>query len=578
MYIGSMLMIFRKKRLVVELILTLLFFSLSIYYIYKKDLRSEVRLTILAKITQPDNWKIYINKEKPLVKAVNPTADFITVYFHLPHTKINNIRFAPGWDKSTVTIKYMKLTGLFNNHIWDSAALKTIFDKRRGIKRAFVKDGCFYIKTMGNEGFLRFGKGARQTINKISGNKIIFYFTAIILALLFFYLVHFFNPRGLALFLKPGFLTGMSLLFFIVIFLPLADGILHISRHFKLYALQEKRQQAEKPIFRFSTLLNYLPSYRNYYDDHFKFRALLIYGNNLIKVNVFKVSPTPRVLLGKEGWLFLARESEWVNEVDYYRRVKPFTPAELEQWRRVLTQRRDWLRARGIHYLFITIPNKSTIYPEFMPDYLRPVNQPPRLDQLIAYMKQKEDFPILDLRPTFFAAKKERRLYRKTDTHWNDNGIYFAYRAIVKYFSRFFQDLEAMPLSRFKIVERESHGGDLAIMLALQRKQFREIKILYLHRQPSRVSFAGSERISNNFIKYIQKCSVCKLPPVLMVHDSFGEGLKPYISEHFSRVIYIHDWDLNFYPGIIKKEGVKIVIDEMAERFLLEPPPINPAL
>ena len=65
-------------------------------------------------------------------------------------------------------------------------------------------------------------------------------------------------------------------------------------------------------------------------------------------------------------------------------------------------------------------------------------------------------------------------------------------------------------------------------------------------------------------------------PNILMVHDSFYKRLKPYLSNQFSRVLYIWDWGLNFYPHIIKKESPKLVIDEMAERFLLTKIPTNP--
>ncbi|MCI0471162.1 MAG: hypothetical protein L0Y73_05850, partial [Candidatus Aminicenantes bacterium] len=197
-------MIIKKKRPVIELILTLLFFSASIYYIHKKDFRSEVQLTIAAKISQPDNWKLLIDKERPLVAAVSPAADFTAVNFQLPCTKFGHARFVPGWKKGIAAIKYIKAAGLFDSHTWDSTALKTIFDNRQGIKRTFVRKDYFYIKTMGNESFLQFNQEACRTIDRISGNKTIFYFPAIALGLFFFYFVHFFAPRGLAFFFKPG--------------------------------------------------------------------------------------------------------------------------------------------------------------------------------------------------------------------------------------------------------------------------------------------------------------------------------------------------------------------------------------
>ena len=63
-----------------------------------------------------------------------------------------------------------------------------------------------------------------------------------------------------------------------------------------------------------------------------------------------------------------------------------------------------------------------------------------------------------------------------------------------------------------------------------------------------------------------------------MVHDSFYSRLRPFLSEQFSRVLYIWDWNMNFYPEIIEREKPKLVIDEMVERFLMDKIPVNPPL
>ena len=61
-----------------------------------------------------------------------------------------------------------------------------------------------------------------------------------------------------------------------------------------------------------------------------------------------------------------------------------------------------------------------------------------------------------------------------------------------------------------------------------------------------------------------------------MVHDSFYHRLKHFLSESFSRVLYVWDWNLNFYPEVVEREKPRLVIDEMAERFLLGKIPVNP--
>ena len=89
--------------------------------------------------------------------------------------------------------------------------------------------------------------------------------------------------------------------------------------------------------------------------------------------------------LGQSGWLYLAGDAA----VSSYRVTRPFTTGQLEDYRRILEARRDWLAERGIRYLLVIPPNKDTIYPEFMPPAYTKVNSRSRLDQLVDHMRSR---------------------------------------------------------------------------------------------------------------------------------------------------------------------------------------------
>jgi alginate O-acetyltransferase complex protein AlgJ len=57
-----------------------------------------------------------------------------------------------------------------------------------------------------------------------------------------------------------------------------------------------------------------------------------------------------------------------------------------------------------------------------------------------------------------------------------------------------------------------------------------------------------------------------KLPSAVIFRDSFFNGLQPFTSEHFSRVVYVSDFVVNF--DLIAEENPQIVILEVAERYL----------
>ena len=284
------------------------------------------------------------------------------------------------------------------------------------------------------------------------------------------------------------------------------------------------------------------------------------------------------MVIGKHGWLFLGNINKYFNEIDYYRNLKPFTIKELRYWQILLEERRDWLKRRGILYLFAIAPNKSTIYPEFMPDSIRKINFQSRQDQLIEHLKKFSTLKIVDLRPALLAAKKIRPTFYQTDTHWNDWGGYSAYREIITTLQAHFNTIRPRPLANFQFKLSEFRNGDLALMLSLPNvfweNQWQIEARIPLQARVAPVS-APAPRNSVAAVS-VHTCASGPLPAALMVHDSFAHPMKQFLSEDFSKIVYVMNWALNFFDKIIEKEEIKIVIDEMVEYSLLNRFPVNP--
>ncbi len=565
--------ILKKRKIFVKVFITLLFLIGSILYVNKKELRLDVKLLVRAKVPHKDTYKLFVN-DKPEKVEVSPSEGFQWISFKLPKDEIKQIRLNFGKEKGIVIINSIKLKTILKRYMWKDRALKRIFNYKHHIEKTYLKDNDFYIKIAGNEPYMVMDKKFYEIIEKVKSKKTLFYCFSIILSLILFYFIYFINIKNFRFFATQKIISNMVLIFLIFIYFPIANDLLHIKKKFHL---QEKRAQVKKPDLRFDTLNKFFAQYRRYYKDNFSLRNILIYLNNLYKVKLYGFSPVSKTIIGKNGWLFMAKESEDVNEVDYFRSIKLFSKEELKHWQNALEQRRDWLANRGIHYFFIIAPNKSTIYSEFMPDFIHPVRNESRLDQLLNYLKNNSDFQIIDLRKVLINAKKDCEVYYKTDSHWNEYGAYIAYREIMRYIGKYFENIKSMPISNFKIEIKNRFGGDLAITLSLQNKVYREDYIGF----KSKIPLKARGKKLGNISKYVsQTCMECKipgLPNAVMFHDSFVHELKPFISEHFSRILYIWDWlGMNFYPDIIKREKPKIVIEEMAERFLMNKKLNNP--
>ena len=61
------------------------------------------------------------------------------------------------------------------------------------------------------------------------------------------------------------------------------------------------------------------------------------------------------------------------------------------------------------------------------------------------------------------------------------------------------------------------------------------------------------------------------LPRAVVFRDSFSSALIPFLSEHFSRVVYL--WQDEIDADVILEEEPDIVIQEIAGRYLYSLPP-----
>ena len=174
--------------------------------------------------------------------------------------------------------------------------------------------------------------------------------------------------------------VALVICFFLAICLPLAGLVLHLDTGF---VLDENRVLASRPELSLhrSKLAEFPPKFEVYFNDQFGFRKRLIYLLNLTKVAVLGVSPSPKVIFGANGWMFYGE-----SDIRYFRALEPLTDEQLWDWQKRLEEREQWLADRGIRYLIVFTPLKSTVYPENMPRCYNRIGTESRLDQLMAHL------------------------------------------------------------------------------------------------------------------------------------------------------------------------------------------------
>lgn len=319
-----------------------------------------------------------------------------------------------------------------------------------------------------------------------------------------------------------------------------------------------------------------------YFNDRFGLRDRFIRWYNLAQVKWLGMpvqrgdtrgllaggagNSSSEVIVGRDGWLFYSGE----RVIDDYRCTRPFGEEELEAWRLALQQRHDWLAARGIRYLVVVVPNKHTIYGQYLPASVKKIGDQSRLDQLAARLQSHSTVELVDIRPALLAADGTCRTFAKTDTHWNEFGAYTGYTEIMKRLDGAWPGSAPLPLTDFEIVRQESLGGDEARMLSL-RDLLKEEKISLepVHGRKAKIRFPkGIDKTGWS------KIDDSHLPTAVVFHDSFFQQASRFFSEHFSHVEYV--WTRDFKPEAIEKLGPVVVIQEYGERLLQHHAPTNP--
>ncbi|MBR8828394.1 MAG: hypothetical protein DSM107014_10935 [Gomphosphaeria aponina SAG 52.96 = DSM 107014] len=312
-----------------------------------------------------------------------------------------------------------------------------------------------------------------------------------------------------------------------------------------------------------------------YYKNNFGFRQSLIRFLGQLMFNVFQVSPSHKVQLGNNGWLFLKSQ----DAIEGYRRLYPFEDEQLDEWQKMLEARHQFCAELGIPYIFVIAPNKETIYGKELPAYLSPIDNPSRLDQLIARLQETNSpVQIVDLRGALFDASQNHRTYHRTDTHWNFFGAYVGYTQIAKKLNQIGIPVDASPLHKIRIKRETAQGGDLARMMGLKQDITEERLLLDLsdlcvatHEDGSPLIMEDLD-ISNDSVG-VTLCPQAKIDKAVVFHDSFGKALSPYLASQVKRTRFMRMRSNQFDPNLVKVEQPDFVIQELVERRLFNREP-----
>lgn len=145
------------------------------------------------------------------------------------------------------------------------------------------------------------------------------------------------------------------------------------------------------------------------------------------------VTAPSMTIFGKEDWLFNQCRTDGDAFADYIADEDSyFTQEELSQIGARLKKEEELLSQKGSDFYVMIIPNKETIYDEFMPAYMKEnkENEETRTDRLVKYL-EGEGIQVIYMKDAYRDYKEQYQIYYKTDTHANMIGSFVALEALI---------------------------------------------------------------------------------------------------------------------------------------------------
>jgi hypothetical protein len=283
--------------------------------------------------------------------------------------------------------------------------------------------------------------------------------------------------------------------------------------------------------------------------DHFPLRNSFLVLSSGLHNAVGANLDMDKCYRGKENWLFLGNSYDWCVDKLQGSRTLPerYILKRVEHYRKL----RDLFRNGGTDFVMFIGPNKSSVYPEYLPPVVVPAAK--RYISLFVTSLRDAGVKIYDPTDRLVSLKSTGLLYYRTDTHWNYRGAYEAFVGFGEY-----AGLPELPSCTFTLIAPKS--GDL-------------VKIGGYKKFP--LSVGDTYRLNWSVPQMLEQrgniainAKATSNKTVWVFGDSFTEALRPYIMATFKETrFFVHT---EFDKVIASEKRLPdMVIWEIVERRLI---------
>jgi hypothetical protein len=338
----------------------------------------------------------------------------------------------------------------------------------------------------------------------------------------------------------------------------------------------ENRQLAPAPTLDISHLDPFPQRYEAYYNDHFPMRFRLVDCYTRLHLYGFHASPIPdQAIIGEDGWYFLGG-----NEQDSYLGRNALDALELDSLRLELEYRQQYLAELGTAFYLMIAPAKNNVYTDKMPYWAVQSAEKSWGERVNAYLAAHSNIRIIDLYAPFKARRDQTMLYYKLDHHWTEQGAFVAANVAISAMQADIPALVPNAISDYKVTRGTATSGSITSMFGIQ-EDFEDSTFSIVPRDSFRaivspkVPYEGVEGFPYPWdFENVRTVPGIDKPRLLLISDSYGHHVFPFMAEAFGRSVKIFDsWQYKLNEPIAtheKADAVVLLIVESNLRNLLQ--------
>lgn len=326
--------------------------------------------------------------------------------------------------------------------------------------------------------------------------------------------------------------------------------------------------EADKPAL--SDGLEFTANVDAYFSQKFGFRNRLVYAQNVLKKMIFKTSGQSDVIIGEDGWLFYGRA------LDDFLGTSVLDELSMERMGAILSMMQEYVERQNGEFIFVSAPNKMSVYGEYMPYYYIEENGQGNYELLYDRLTALGVHTVQLKNELALKKLAGVQLYHRLDSHWNNYGAAIAYEAMAEALSDVYGETYSgyTHYSGLPYSIKNNFSGDLQSMLLPGSKvkdsqvEFDVVESFeYLNR------FRGVD----DLVISTQNNAAAVDKSATLFRDSFGNALYRFFANEYTSLTAKREIPYNIYQAVSEAELVAVELVERNLKNLLIYTPVIPS-